>query len=113
MHIDAFSGWFILSVSVGMIIIHPIIFIMICQCARFAIREQEERRYRTKEEIYIGIGEFIAFLLEYTVAFLENYYDTDFFFRPIFRQIKGWDYGWAVILLLFVSLYLFFPSFGQ
>ncbi len=103
---NEFVSLFILSGFVGMIAFGPIIVIMVLLCARFKDREPEERRYKIKEEVCIGIGEFVAFLLEYTVAFLEIYFHTDLFFRPIFRKIIGWDYRWVVIRLLFVFLYL-------
>ncbi len=99
---DEFVSLFILLGFVGMIAFGPIIVITVLLCARFKDREPEERRYKIKEEVCIGIGEFVAFFLEYTVAFLEAYYHTDLFFRPIVRQIDGW----AGVLLLFVSLYL-------
>ncbi len=106
MRISAFAIWFILSGFVGMMIFEPLIVITILLCARFANSAPEERKYRIREEIYIGIGEFVAYLLETTALVLEYYYDVDLFLRPIVRQINGWDDRWGGALLLFASLYL-------
>ncbi len=95
---NEFASWLLFLVYVGVIVSLPLTILILVQCARFSTREQEERRHRINEEVCIGIGEFVAFLLEAVALSLTDENGAGSFLRPMID-------GWGGIVLLFISLY--------